>query len=173
MLQLWLLRTGGSSRCCRAYLLQHHGVHPIPPTPPLSLVFSLSFLFPTSSVCSVFSAFSLVCFPWGATNFVDGLSCVMQHIHHGAGCVWHTACPGLLWKPALQPTTCHGHPAQGEGKQGRKSKVVSRILSSSRKMLKEVCLYYITISSKMGAVRAGNSPLWLPFLSAARSRENE
>lgn len=58
MLQLWLLRTRVSSRGCRGYLLQHHGVHPIPPAPPLTLVLSPPFLFPTSSVCPVFSAFS-------------------------------------------------------------------------------------------------------------------
>lgn len=58
MLQLWLLRTGVSSRGCRGYLLQHHGLHPVPPAPPLTLVFSPPFLFPTSSVCPVFSAFS-------------------------------------------------------------------------------------------------------------------
>lgn len=89
----------------------------------LTLVFPLPFPFPTSSVCPVFSAFLYVCFPWDATNLMDGLSWVLQQIHCGAGCAWHRAGPGLFsQRPALQPTTCHGHPALGKVSRAGRAK---------------------------------------------------
>lgn len=87
---------------------------------------------------------------------------------------WLCLAQSMPWSPLTEASpaanTCHGHPALWEGKQDRKSKVISRILSSSRKIVKAVCLYYTTISSRVRALRAGNSPLWLPISQSSKKQ---
>lgn len=78
--------------------------------------------------------------------------CVLWWVHCEAGQVWDGASPCLFsQRPILQPTPCHGHLALGgEGKLGRKSKIVLSILNISRKILEAgvPLLYYYFFRSE-------------------------
>lgn len=170
MLELWLLRTGVSSTGCRRYLLQHHGAHPVPLAPPnLGVPSAISFshfLYLSSIFCFFVRLFSLRC------HKLDGWA----QLGTAADPPWSWLCLAqsrswsLLTEASPAANNLPRTPSTGEGKQGRKSKVVSRILSSSRKILEAVCLYYTTISSKVGTMRAGNSPLWLPISQSSKKQ---